>query len=127
LPAGVDVAFDGLGGPGTGECIRAVRQGGLVVGYGFMAAHGTIDTMRGMVSLFLGTRLAGRRGTFYGITQLYRKDKRPFKEDLPKLFQLLAARKIQPRIAARFPLLAGREAERLLEAGGVSGKIVLLR
>jgi NADPH2:quinone reductase len=127
LPAGVDVAFDGLGGAGTGECIRAVRKGGLVVGYGFMAAHGTIDTMRGMASLFLGTRLAGRRGTFYGITQLYRKDKRPFKEDLPKLFQLLAARKIQPRIAARLPLLAGRDAERLLEVGGVSGKIVLLR
>jgi hypothetical protein len=33
---------------------------------------------------------------------------------------------IQPRIAARLPLLAGREGERLLEAGGVAGKIVLL-
>lgn len=127
LPDGVDVAFDGLGGAGTGECIRATRRGGLVVGYGFMAAHGAISTMRGMAALFLGARLAGRRGTFYGITQLYRKDKRPFKQDLPKLFQLLAARKIQPQIAARLPLLAGRDAERLLEAGGVAGKIVLLR
>jgi hypothetical protein len=39
---------------------------------------------------------------------------------------ILAARRIQPRIAARLPLLAGREGERLLEAGGVAGKIVLL-
>jgi NADPH:quinone reductase len=41
LPGGVDVAFDGLGGPRTRECIRALRRGGLVVGYGFMAAQGT--------------------------------------------------------------------------------------
>jgi NADPH2:quinone reductase len=39
----------------------------------------------------------------------------------------VAARKIQPRIAVRLPLLAGREAERLLEEGGIAGKIVLLR
>ena len=126
VPGGVDVAFDGLGGSGTGECIRATRKGGSTVGYGFMAARGMLATIRGFVALFLGARLQGRRGTFYGITRVYRKDKRPFKEDLPKLFELLAARKIQPRIAARLPLLSGREAERLLEAGGVAGKIVLL-
>jgi NADPH:quinone reductase-like Zn-dependent oxidoreductase len=106
--------------------LMAPRKGGLVVGYGFMAARGTIDTLQGFVSLFLGARSSGRRGTFYGITALYRKDKRPFKEDLPKLFELLAALGIQPRIAARLPLLAGRDAERLLEAGGIVGKVVLL-
>jgi len=127
LPGGADVAFDGLGGSLTRQCIRATRRGGLVVGYGFMAARGTIGTLRGFAAIFVGSRLAGRRGTFYGITAQYRKDKRPFKEDLPKLFELLAARRIQPPIAARLPLLAGREAERLLEAGGVAGKIVLLR
>jgi NADPH:quinone reductase-like Zn-dependent oxidoreductase len=127
LPQAVDVAFDGLGGSGTVECIRATRKGGLVVGYGFMAAPGMAATLRGYANLFLGSRLAGRRGKFYGITMLYRKDKRPFQEDLPRLFGLLAARTIQPPIAARLPLLAGREAEGLLEAGGVAGKIVLLR
>jgi NADPH2:quinone reductase len=127
LPGGVDAAFDGLGGPCTRECTRATRPGGLIVGYGFMAARGSIDTFRGFAALFLGARLSGRGGAFYGITALYRKDKHPFKEDLPKLFALLAARKIQPRIFAHLPLLAGREAERLLEQGGVEGKIVLLR
>jgi len=127
LPAGVDVAFDVLGGAGTRECIRATRRGGLVVGYGFMAARGTLGALRGFAAVFLGTRLAGRRGTFYGITALYRRDKRPFKEDLPKLFELLTARRIEPRIGARLPLLAGREAERLLETGGIEGKVVLLR
>jgi NADPH:quinone reductase-like Zn-dependent oxidoreductase len=127
LPGGVDVAFDGLGGGGTRECIRATRRGGLVVGYGFMAARSPLATFRGFAALFLGARFAGRRGTFYGITMLYRKDQSPFKEDLSKLFELLAARKIQPHIAARLPLLAGREAERLLESGGIAGKIVLLK
>jgi NADPH2:quinone reductase len=126
LPEGVDVAFDGLGGSGTRECIRATRRGGVVVSYGFMTARSPLATFRGFAALFLSARLAGRRGTFYGITALYRKDKRPFREDLAKLFQLLAERKLQPRIAARLPLLAGREAERLLETGGIVGKIVLL-
>jgi len=126
LPEGVDVAFDGLGGAGTWACVRATKRDGLVVGYGFVATDGTLDVLRGFAALFLGARLAGRRGAFYGITALYRKDKRPFKEDLPKLFALLRTRQVQPRIAARLPLLAGREAERRLEAGGVAGKIVLL-
>ena len=113
VPEGVDAVFDGLGGRETAACVRAARRGGIVVGYGFMASRGGLDTARSFARLFVGSRLAGRRGTFYGITAMYRKDKRPFKEDLPKLFDLLAARRIQPRIAATLPLLAGREAERM--------------
>jgi NADPH2:quinone reductase len=125
VPEGADAVFDGLGGRETAACVRATRRGGIVVGYGFMASRGGLDTLRSFGRLFVGSRLAGRRGTFYGVTALYRKDKRPFKEDLPTLFELLAARAIQPRIAATLPLLAGREGERMLEAGGVAGKIVL--
>jgi NADPH:quinone reductase-like Zn-dependent oxidoreductase len=40
---------------------------------------------------------------------------------------LLELLRVQPRIAARLPLLAGREGERLLQAGGLAGKIVLLK
>jgi NADPH2:quinone reductase len=126
LPGGVDAAFDGLGGSATRECIRATRRGGIVVGYGFMAAPTTLASVPGFFSIFVGSRFAGRRAAFYGITKLYRKDKRPFQEDMQKLFGLLAARKIEPKIAARLPLLAGKDAERMLEAGGVTGKIVLL-
>jgi NADPH:quinone reductase len=132
IPAGVDVALDGLGGAASRECIRATRKGGLVVGYGFMAAHKhgktrTSTALRGMIAVVLGARLSGRRAAWYGITKLYRKNIAPFHEDLPVLFGLLAARKIRPRIAARLPLLAGVEAQRMLEAGGVAGKIILER
>ncbi len=131
-PGGVDVAFDGLGGAGTAACIRATRRGGTVVGYGFMdtMVNGKASTwrsLRGFFSIFVGAFFSGRRAQFYGITQRYRQDRAPFKEDLVKLFELLRRREVQPKIAARLPLLAGAEAQRLLEAGGVTGKIVLLR
>jgi len=132
VPEGVDAAFDGLGGRFVRQCIRATRRGGIVVGYGF---SGTMRDnvpsrwapVRGFAALFLGAPLAGRRGRFYGITLRYRKDPQPFREDLTKLFTLLAEGKIRPPIAARLPLLAAREANEMLERGGVGGKIVHLR
>lgn len=129
-PEGVDVAFDGLGGAGTGQCIRATKKGGTVVAYGFMGAMapglaGMLQAARGFAALYVGAPLLSRRAAFYGITGLYRKDKGPFKEDLPRLFELLKARRIQPPIAARLPLLSGKRAQEMLAAGGVAGKIVL--
>ena len=76
-------------------------------------------------NIFLGSRLRGRCGSFYGITALYRKNREPFAEDLPKIFALLAAKKIDPLIARTFPLLEARSALALLAAGGVEGKILL--
>lgn len=127
LPPGVDVAFDGLGGRFVLPTIRATRRGGHVVGYGFSGAGPSqLASIRGMATLFLGAPLMGRRGSFYGITLRYRRDPRPFREDLATLFALLAAGRIRPRIAARLPLLAAREASEWLERGGVQGKIVHL-
>lgn len=131
VPGGVDVAFDGLGGASTGRCRRALRRGGLLVGYGFTATvkpgggtyYGAL--LQGVGSLFVATPLTLRRTKFFGITQLYRKDPRPLHEDLAVLFQMLAEGRIQPLIAARMPLSQAREAQGLLERGEVSGKIVL--
>jgi NADPH:quinone reductase-like Zn-dependent oxidoreductase len=76
-------------------------------------------------NLFIGSRLRGRRGTFCGITRLYRKDPQPLREDLPKIFALVAEKKIDPLVAVTFPLLAARQALELLATGSVQGKIVL--
>jgi NADPH2:quinone reductase len=132
VPGGVDATFDVLGGAGTAACVRATRRGGTVVGFGFMDARvgGRLSrwlTLRGFASLLLGARLRGRHGAFYGVTLRYRRDPRPFREDLAALLALLAARRIAPRIAHRLPLFAVRRAQELLEAGGLAGKIVLLR
>ena len=76
-------------------------------------------------NIFLGSPLRGRRGSFYGISALYRKDPKPLREDLPKIFALLADGKIDPIIARTFPLLDARDALALLATGGVEGKVVL--
>jgi len=130
-PQGVDVAFDGIGGAATARCVRATRRGGTVVGYGFVGTlrGGQVRRslfLRGLATLLMGSRLAGRRGAVYGITMLYRRDPAPFRQDLPRLMELLGQGSISPRIACRLPLLEARRANELLEAGGIEGKIVLL-
>ena len=124
-PAGVDFVFDAIGGANIGPCLRATRRGGMVVGYGFMAVDGALAKARMFWNLFIGARLRGRRGKFYGITLRYRKDAKPFHEDLPKILALVARKKISPVIAATFPLEEARRAIELLATGTVEGKIVL--
>jgi NADPH:quinone reductase-like Zn-dependent oxidoreductase len=124
-PGGVDVAFDAIGGRSIGQCVRAVRRGGTVVGYGFMGAITQLAQARMFFDVFAGSRLFGRRGTFYGISLLYRKNPQPFLEDLPKIFAALAEHRIEPVIATTFPLLEARGALELLASGKAAGKIVL--
>jgi NADPH:quinone reductase len=125
FPGGVDFAFDAIGGANVGPCTRALRRGGMLVGYGFIGAKGALPAALTLARVYIGTRLRGRRGTFYGITMLYRRNPLPFREDLPKVFALLAERRIDPLITRRFPLLHARAALELLAAGSAQGKIVL--
>ena len=124
-PDGVDYVFDAVGGANIGPCIGALRRGGMLCGFGFMGAAGTLSKLAMFVNLFVGARLRGRRGAFYGITALYRKDPKPLREDLPKVFALLAEKKIDPLVTRTFALLEARQALELLAAGSVEGKIVL--
>lgn len=126
-PHGVDYAFDGVGGASVGQCIGALRPGGTVVGFGFMGANSALAKVTMFGNLFVGARLRGRRGNFYGISALYRKDPKPLREDLPKIFALLAEKKIDPLVTHTFALLEARRALELLATGSVQGKIVLER
>ena len=126
-PKGVDHVFDAIGGANIGPCIGALRRGGTVVGFGFMGAAGMLSKLATFGNLFVGARLRGRRGTFYGITALYRKDPEPLREDLPKIFALLAEKKIDPLVKHTFALLEARQAIEFLAAGSVEGKIVLMK
>jgi NADPH:quinone reductase-like Zn-dependent oxidoreductase len=62
----------------------------------------------------------------YGISASYKRNKKPFIEDLSLLFGLLAERKIRPIIANKFPILEAAKANELLESGKAIGNIVLL-
>ena len=70
--------------------------------------------------------VAGRQPTrFYSINVMRARQPACFREDLERLFGLLAAGAIQPRIAERISLDEVAEAHRRLEAGGLDGKLVL--
>lgn len=126
-PRGVDYVFDAVGGANIGPCIGALRRGGTLVGFGFMGAPGVLSKLGMFANIFIGAPLRGRRGKFYGITALYRKDPKPFREDLPQIFALLAEKKIDPLVSHTFALLEARQAIELLATGSVEGKIVLMK
>jgi NADPH:quinone reductase-like Zn-dependent oxidoreductase len=125
-PKGVDFAFDAIGGANIPLCTGAARRGGMVVGYGFMGALNGLAIAGMFWNILIGVRLRGRRGTFYGITRLYKKDPRPLREDLPKIFALVAGGKIDPLVTVTMPLLEASRALALLASGSAEGKIVLV-
>jgi len=125
-PRGVDHVFDAIGYANIGPCIGALRPGGLLVGYGFVGGSGALATAAMFANIFVGARLRGRRGTFYGITMGYRKDPQPFREDLAQILELLAQGRIAPLIERRFALAETRQAIELLASGAVVGKLVVM-
>lgn len=129
-PAGLDAAFDGIGGSFTGICSRCLKPDGTLVAYGFTSSvkNGKADNgaaLSGMARFAWAKIFKWKRTKFYGITALYRKDKAPFKADLPKLFALLKDGKIKPSIHTTLPLTQAREANLLLEQGKATGKVLL--
>jgi NADPH:quinone reductase len=138
---GVDVILDPFGGAHLWKSRKALRTGGLVVGYG------TTSSLRGEG---LGAARTGRRRRFHGmpafaayiagsfllsgrkrilpysIQTLKRLRPAWFRQDLVALLALLQQRRIKPIVAKRFPLLEARSAQELLSKGGVEGKIVLM-
>ncbi|HEY2861600.1 MAG TPA: zinc-binding dehydrogenase [Terracidiphilus sp.] len=125
-PEGVDYVFDAVGGANIGPCIGALRRGGTLVGFGFMGASGKLSQLAMFANIFVGARLRGRQGRFYGITLLYQRDPELLREDLPNIFSLLEKKKIDPLVNRTFPLLDARRALELLASGSVEGKIVLI-
>ena len=138
---GVDVVFDGIGGPHIWRSRKALRRGGRVVAYGLTAMlrggrlasgrPGGRHRFRGIavfgVYIAGGLLLPGRKRVVpYSIQWLKRVRPALFRQDLCTLFELLEQRKIEPLIAGRYPLAAAARAHELLGEGGVRGKIVLV-
>lgn len=124
-PNGLDFVFDGIGGEDGDRALAVLRRGGKLIGYA--APTGFLSIVRDLIKLISVNLLPnGKSAEFYGITVIYLRDKKPFMEDLQKLFNLLEEGKIKPLIEARFPILEARKANELLESGQVTGNLVLL-
>lgn len=128
---GVDTVFDAIGGGHYRRSFDALRPSGRLVGYGLQAAlpngkRSVIQFVRAMVQMPrfspFGLLHTSRAVLGYGINN------RPdwHRDDLTTLVRLLEERKIEPIIAARFPLGEAVRAHELLAAGGVAGKVVLV-
>ncbi|HVN54972.1 MAG TPA: medium chain dehydrogenase/reductase family protein [Anaerolineaceae bacterium] len=124
-PGGLDFVFDGMGGDIGDRGLEVLRRGGKLVGYA--APVGFVPLLRSAIQLALVNLLPnGKSAEFYGIYAWYLRDKKPFMEDLPRLFKLLEEGKIRPVIDQRFPILEAARANALLESGQVRGNLVLI-
>jgi NADPH:quinone reductase-like Zn-dependent oxidoreductase len=123
-PQGLDAIFDGMGGDYFLRSYTLLRRGGILVGYGNPLSTSGMLKFLGQIILF-SLLPDGRSARSYS-TGLSRLDWRPFLEDWNKLFKLLEEGKIDPVIAARFPILEADKANALMESGQIVGNIVLL-
>jgi NADPH2:quinone reductase len=130
LPDGFDVVFDGIAQDGYRRSFAALKSGGLLCAYGYSAgvqAQRRMATMLMWIArLYLWRWLpGGKRARFYSINLMRAQHPAWFREDLERLFGLLASGTIRPRIAERISFDSVAEAHRRIEAGGLDGKLVL--
>ena len=130
VPGGFDVIFDGIGEDGYRRSFAALKPGGLLCAYGYSAGvqgqRRMLTMLMWIARLYLWSWLpGGKRAFFYSINAMRLRHPEWFKEDLNRLFALLASGAIQPRVAERISLDEVAEAHRRLEAGGLEGKLVL--
>ena len=133
LPGGFDVVFDGVGEDGYGRSFAALKRGGLLCAYGYTA--GVQPQRRPLTILMWLARqylqslwkwlAGGKRTRVYSINVMRARHPAWFREDLERLFGLLATRAIGPRVAERISFDEVAEAHRRLEAGALEGKLVL--
>jgi NADPH:quinone reductase-like Zn-dependent oxidoreductase len=132
--AGVDIAFDAIGGAHFERSFACLAPRGLLVGYGSqtmaVGQESLIAAGLGLARLKLWNALSflfsGRSAIFYSITARRSTHPKEFKADMATLFQLLREGAIQPVVIERLPLAAASEVHARIDRGGVGGKIVLL-
>jgi NADPH:quinone reductase-like Zn-dependent oxidoreductase len=116
---GLDVVFESIGGPSAGALLAAMAPGGRILLYGSLsdqaAAIGAEDLLpRGLT--LIGCSGAPGDGAWYDTTLAARDE----------VLDRLARKRLRPLIDSVLPLADAAEAHRRLEAGGNTGKIILV-
>jgi NADPH:quinone reductase-like Zn-dependent oxidoreductase len=135
-PGGVAAVFDHVGGPGINDSWRMLARGGTLVSYGTastkdVSGNPQIPVLKLLARLTAWNVLPnGRSATFFNLWAGKRFRQNRFRaqlrEDLGHVMDLLAKGAISAQIAARFPLAQAAEALRFAEAGGNTGKVLLI-
>ena len=134
VPGGFDAIFDGIGEDGFRRSFAALARGGVVCVFGYtarvQAGRRMLTVMPWLFGLYLSRQLRSllpsrKHVRLYSINLMRARHPEWFKEDLARLFLLLAARVIRPSVAKRISFAEVAEAHRMVEAGGLDGKLVL--
>src|SRR5574341_815213 len=134
LPGGFNIVFDGIGEDEYRRSFAALKRGGLLCAYGYTAGvqaqRGLLTLLMSLARVYLSRWLltwlpGGTRLLVYSINVMRARHPAWFREDLERLFGLLATGAIRPRVAERISFDEVAEAHRRLEAGGLEGKLVL--
>jgi NADPH2:quinone reductase len=117
---GVDFIYDSVAGPEFSKGFDMLAAMGMVVQFGYIGGQPDPDIYTPMRAL-MGKSVALRMFSIHVLDD--RPDIR--RHAMERAMAALAAGEIAPRIHATLPLAQAAEAHRLLESGGVTGKIVL--
>jgi NADPH:quinone reductase-like Zn-dependent oxidoreductase len=128
---GVEAVFDPIGGGHMERSYAALCPGGRLIAYGerSIVGSGVYNAAEAETQeAFLRRQKAdpdGKTVQWYECYDHVLGDPGWFQEDMKALLGLLGRQAIQPVIAARLPLEQAARAQAMLEAGAVTGKIVL--
>lgn len=134
VKGGVDAVFDPIGGSYWRRSMRALSQGGLLVGYGFSAAtsQGRRRPLKTVLELLRNPRpsplelMPINKGIFgYSAQNLCKVRTDWYHEDLGTLMKLRSEGTLRPLVDRCLPLEDAARSHRLLGNSQVIGKIVL--
>lgn len=127
--AGIDAAFDPIGGEHLLRSYKVVKRGGTVVSYGFAGNNygGVLPMILGVAQLALLKLIPdGKKVHLCALPAECKKNVLWYREALSFLVRLLEEGKIRPIVGEKIPLKKAHRAHELLEGGMVGGKILLL-
>ncbi|BCJ34695.1 oxidoreductase [Actinocatenispora thailandica] len=116
---GLDVVFESIGGASAGELLDAMAPGGRMLLYGMLSDEPpaiAAGDLLGRGLTVIGCSGAPGDGAWYDATLAARDE----------VLDRLADNRIRPLIDSVLPLADAAEAHRRLEAGGNTGKIILV-
>jgi NADPH2:quinone reductase len=135
-PNGVAAVFDHIGGPGLIDSWGMLARGGTLVSYGTASTlknpgNPRLPVIKLLARLYAWNVLPnGRHAHFFNLWAGQRLRPRHYRaqlaRDLGGVLDLLAEGAITPQIAREFPLTEAAAALRYAEAGGITGKVLLI-
>ncbi|GII57136.1 NADPH:quinone reductase [Planotetraspora thailandica] len=135
-PDGVAAVFDHVGGPGITDSWHMLARGGTLVSYGSASTrdrpgNGFVTVLKLVARLWIWNLLPNGRGASFfnlwaGRARRLDRYRAELRADLEQVFALLASGDITAQVARTFPLADAAAALRYAEAGGFTGKVIIL-